>query len=406
MSSKFGTAIARLRNTPGIAGDAAMILVVLVLGLGSVTYLLVHYRIVLPGQSQYHFAAEFDQAPAVQLAARQEVRIAGVPVGKITGASVAHDGYAQVDFEIASGHPVYRNARVVLQSKTPLNIMYATLDPGTPTAGALPDGGVIPVSQTQRVTQPYELLDQLDERSRAALTSLVNEADVALAKAPTQLPGDLTAVKQAAISFRPVVQALAERRANLRHLVTSVSQIATAAGGDDQRLARLASDLEATLSVVSERDQQLGRTIDQLPGLTRSVRSSMTSAARLSRQLSPTLDALTKASGALPKTLADLSATVGNVSTVVTKARPVVAKARPVVHSLSPLTRNLHTALGYLSPVTSNLPAATARLVPWLNDLGAFIYNTSSSFSLGDANGGLGRADLVVKLYDPTGGGQ
>lgn len=398
--------MARLRNTPGFAGDAAMILLALLLGLGSVTYLVVHYRIVLPGQSQYHFAAEFDQAPAVQLAARQEVRIAGVTVGKITGASVAHDGYAEVDFEIDPSHRVYRNARVVLQSKTPLNIMYATLDPGSPAAGPLPEGGILPVSQTQRVTQPYELLDQLDDRARAALTSLVDETDVALAKAPVQLPRDLSAMRKAAISFQPVVDALAQRRTNLRHLVTSVAQIATAAGGDDQRLAKLATDLETTLSVVSHRDRELGATIEQLPGLTRTVRSSMHGAAKLARQLSPTLSSLTKAAGALPKTLSDLSSTVGDAQAVVTKAQPVVTKARPVVASLSPLTRDLHAALGSLSPVTSNLPSATAKLVPWLDDLGGFIYNTSSSFSLGDANGGLGRADLIVKLYDPTGGGQ
>jgi phospholipid/cholesterol/gamma-HCH transport system substrate-binding protein len=55
--------------------------------------------------------------------------------------------------------------------------------------------------------------------------------------------------------------------------------------------------------------------------------------------------------------------------------------------------------------VVSTLPEATQKLVPWLDHLGAFIYNTSSSFSLGDANGGIARAYVVVKLSDPTGGG-
>lgn len=405
MTSKLGTTVARLKNVPGIGQDLITTLGLAVLGVAAVAYLLIHDGIDLPGQSKYRFAAEFDQAPAIQLAARQEVRIAGVTVGKITGDSVASDGTAKVDFEIDPGHPVYKNARVVLSSKTPINIMYATLNPGTPSAGLLGDGGVIPVTQTSRVTQPYELLNQLDERTRAALTSLVDESAVALADAPRQLPGDLVAVKNAAASFKPVVEALAQRRENLRRVVTSLSQIATAAGSNNERLARLAADLETTLSVVSQRDSQLGSALNELPGLTDTLRSSMTAASSLTSQLSPTLDSLIHASGRLPQVLGDLNTTVGLAQTVVQEATPVVAKALPVVQNLAPLADDLHSALTSLTPVANNLPTATARLTPWLDNLGAFIYNTASSFSLGDANGGLGRANLIVKLYQPTGGG-
>ena len=39
-----------------------------------------------------------------------------------------------------------------------------------------------------------------------------------------------------------------------------------------------------------------------------------------------------------------------------------------------------------------------------MDDLAAFTYQTSSSFSLYDANGGMGRANLHVDLTNPTGG--
>jgi phospholipid/cholesterol/gamma-HCH transport system substrate-binding protein len=96
---------------------------------------------------------------------------------------------------------------------------------------------------------------------------------------------------------------------------------------------------------------------------------------------------------------------VSSARDLVVKARPVVREARPVVADLRPLTGDLRSALSDLGPVAANLPRATKRLVPWLDDLGGFVYNTSSSFSLGDVNGGIGRANVVVKLSDPTGGG-
>lgn len=403
--SKFRTALARLRNTPHIGRDVGAIVALLAAGAVAVGYLFVHYQIVMPFNHNFHFSAEFDQAPAIQLAARQEVRIAGVSVGRITGDGIAPDGHARVDLEIDAGHPVYKDARVVLASKTPLNVVYVSLDPGHASAGQISAGGVIPVSQTSRITQPYELLDQLDERTRAALTSLVDDGAVAFTNSQSVLPQDLATLRTAMQSFQPVVDALAQRRENLRRLVTSVSQIATAAGGNQQRLASLAADLETTLGVVSARENQLGSTLQQLPALTSTLRTAMAKGAGLADQLTPTLDALSGASGKLPKVLADLAATVGKAQSVITAARPVVSKARPVLQNLSPLASDLNLALGSLSPVTSNLPAATQKLVPWLNDLGGFVYNTSSSFSLGDVNGGLGRANLIVKLYNPTGGG-
>jgi len=41
--------------------------------------------------------------------------------------------------------------------------------------------------------------------------------------------------------------------------------------------------------------------------------------------------------------------------------------------------------------------------VPWLDDLSAFVYQTSSAFSLADVNGGLGRAQVNLKVDDPKG---
>jgi phospholipid/cholesterol/gamma-HCH transport system substrate-binding protein len=404
MRRRLSTTWGRVRNVPGLPRDLVLIAILLTLGTVSSVYLFSKYDVSGPFHERIEFAAEFDQAPAVQLASRQELRIAGVPVGKIEGAEVSDAGNARLTFSIEPGHTVYENARLVMRSKTPLNIMYVALDPGGPPAKPLGKDDVIPVSQTERVLQPYELLDELDSRARGALTDLVLESDVALASAPQELPEGLAAADGATSSFQPVVDALQDRRANLRHLVTAVSEISTAAGADDERLASLAAALEETLSVVSARDEELGASLAQLPGVTSTLRDAMSSAAALTDELSPTLESLHRASGELPKALSRLTSTVSNARALFEVARPVISKARPVIADLRPLTADLSSTLGDLSPVTSNLPGATAKLVPWLDNLGAFVYNTASSFSLGDANGGLGRANLVVKVYDPLGG--
>jgi phospholipid/cholesterol/gamma-HCH transport system substrate-binding protein len=403
--TRFDTAIGRMKNTPGLLRDLALVIALLFTGSAATVYLFAHYHVNLPWESKYSFSADFDQAPAIQLSSVQEVRIAGVSVGKITGAKPDQNGTARLTFSIDPKYKVYRNATMVLQSKTPLNVMYFTLNPGTASAGPLPENATLPVSQTQRVTAPYELLDELDPRARAALTSLVDEADVALANASTTLPPGLTSADSAITSFQPVLTALTQRKAQLRQLVTSISQIATAAGNNDTQLAQLVNALQTTLYVVSKNGTSLSTALQQLPGVTSTLRTSMASAASLTDELTPALRNLSAAAHALPNTLDHLTNTVNNVRTLATKAGPVVAKLRPVLADLRPLSGNLRPAIADLTPVIANLPQATARLVPWLDDLGAFVYNTSSSFSLGDANGGLGRANVVVKVNNPTGGG-
>jgi len=401
----LGTALERMRNTPGLARD--LIITVCVVAVGGVAFASIfrHYDFLRPGAERYTFSAEFDQAPAVQLASRQEIRIAGVSVGKILDAKPTAAGRALLTFSLEPGHQVFQNARLIMRSKTPLNVMYVTLDPGGPPAQPLPENGTIPLGQTDRVTQPYEVLDDLDTRARAALTDLVDDGDVALAHAATDLPSGVSALNGAISSFDPLVSAMQERRENLRRLVTAVAEISQAAGDDDERLASLADSLESTLGVVAADDEQLGTALERLPGVTTTLRESMHSAAQLTDELTPTLEHLTGASAQLPDALDHLVSTVRNLRGVLTKAKPVIAKAKPVVADLRPLAGNLKTTFGDLKPVSATLPQATARLVPWLTNLGAFVYQTSSSFSLGDANGGLGRANLVLKVLDPTGGG-
>jgi len=393
----------RIRNVPGLRSDLVVLAVLVALGVASGGYIVSHYEAILPWEDRVEFTAEFDHAPAVQLDARQEVRIAGVPVGKIIDAKPTRQGTALLTMSIEPGHQIYDNAHVVLRSKNPLNVMYVALNPGGPPGRPLPSDKVIPASQTERVLQPHELMDKLDERTQSALTSLLDEADVALAQAPKRLPGGLRATDATLASFQLVLEKLQHRRGAIKRLVTAIARISAAAGEDDQRLAALASSLQETLAVLAKRDKELGATLAELPGLSGTLRRSMTSTAALTEELNPALDNMQAAAGKLPSAVSRLSKTVRKAGGLVRDAQPVVGKARPVLDDLRPLAGDVNSALTDFRPVVATFPRATKRIVPWLDDLSAFVYQTSSAFSLADVNGGLGRAQVNLKVDDPKG---
>lgn len=392
------------RNVPGLGRDIAALAVIVAIGLASVGYMLAQAGIVAPWADRYEFSADFEEASGVRPESLQEVRIAGVTVGKIIAAQPRPDGKARVTMSLEPGHQVYDNARAVLRSKAPINVVYVALNPGGPPGKPLAAGGTLPVTQTERPLQPSELLNNFDERTRNAATSLIDQSDIALANAPQHLPKALQATASALDAVKPVVQSLQTRRKTISRLVTSLAQISKAAGGDNERLARLTSSLQEALAVLDRRDKQLGKTLEQLPGFNSDLTRAMTETGELTTQLDPALDGLHRAAHRLPKALSRMRGSVEAAGKLIEAARPVVRKAEPVVADLRPLSRDLGSALGDFAPVTAHLPSATKRIVPWMDDLAAFVYQTSSAFSISDANGGLGRANITVDVMNPTGG--
>lgn len=392
------------RNVPGLGSNLVVVIVVLAVGVTAAGFLLPHYDISFPWSNEYRFAAVIADAPGMRAATKHEVEIAGIQVGTVKELTPVAGGHARIEMAIDPTFKVYRNATLEVRERSPINDVEVALFPGDPKSGELPEGGTIPLTQTRTFQQPYQVLDKLDARTRAALPSLLGQADVALASASQDLPGGLRATNTTLDTLKPVVDALQKRRDSIQKLVTSLSDIAQAVGNNDQRLASLITSLQETLSVLDTKDAQLRATLSQLPGFTGDLQHAMTSATNLTTQLNPTLDDLNSASDRLPGALSKVTDTVEKARPLVESLQPVVSKAKPLAADLKPLVGDLHSTADDLKPTTGLLPDATARIAPWMPNLAAFVYHTSSSFSLADANGGLGRAQVTVDVTNPAGG--
>ena len=406
---RFGRTWRRLRTVPGLGGHVAAV-VVLVLGAIAVTgTMLSASGVSLPWQGQRTVKVEFAEAPGVTTESSQAVTIAGVDIGKITSAEPSEDGKAILTLTIDDSHPIYDNARAVLRSVNPLNQMFVELNPGGPPGRPLADDAVLPVSQTERPVQLDEVMKHLDEPAQKALSDLLTQADVALARAPEEFPPGLRATDATLETLQPVVEKLETRREAIRRLVTSLGQIAQAAGGNQDRALRLADSAEQTLAVLAQSDDELRAGLDQLPGLSEELRNALTGTQRLTDQLDPTLDNLRKASAELPETLDRLADTSRTLGETVDAARPVVSAARPLVADLRPFVADVDAALDDVRPVTGALDKDTGYVVDYLTEIQAFVYNTSSVFGIEDGRSGIIRGHAVVPLPDggalPNSGG-
>ncbi|WP_064742988.1 MlaD family protein [Pseudonocardia spinosispora] len=393
----------RLRTVPGLGRDVTVLIALAIIGSVTGALILSQTGGILPWQQRSTVRIEVADAIAVSPRNSQEVRIAGVEVGQIVASEPTDHNTSIVTLAIEPGHPVYDNARAVLRPVNPLNQMYVTLNPGGPPGHPLPDGGVLPVTQTSRPVQLDEVLNKFDDRNRAALTQLLAESDDALVNAPSTVPAGLAAADTSMLTLRPVVERLQTRSEHIRDLVGALSELSAALGGDDERLRNLVDSTQQVLGVLSARDGELGDTLAQLPATTNEVRRALDGTSRLAAQLNPALDDVEAASDRLPGALATLTDAIGPLRDTVGAARAVVDKARPLVSDLRPITSDLHGSLDDLRPVSACLDDATSKIAPWMYDLSAFVYNSNSLLSVSDPNGGWGRGLATVTTNNPEG---
>ena len=390
----------RLRTVPGLGRDVTAVALMIVVGLVAATVIKSNLGGGYPWSASTTVRAEFAQIPGLNPKSKSTVTIAGVKVGTVTGVEATRQDTAIVTMKL-DGHYAFRqNARAVLRPKNPLDEMEIELNQGAAPAKAL--HGTIPVAQTERPVQADEIFDHLDERSQQALTDLLVQSAAALKHAPQTLPGGLASTTDTLDTLRPVVVALQTRREKIAQLVTALSRISAAVGSNDARVTRLADATSNTLSALADNDGQLRASIAQLPGLTTQLRTALSSTQDLTAQLDPTLKSLDQASHSLPPALRRFRSTITNLGRTVDAARPVLAKAVPVIADLRPTIANTELSLRSLTSVTSQLDADTQTVMSYLTDINAFVYNTSSVFGAGDANGSIIRGHLIVPL--PGGG--
>ncbi len=120
--------------------------------------------------------------------------------------------------------------------------------------------------------------------------------------------------------------ALAERRDNLRRVITNFKLIAEELGRSDTDLAEFVSTQNAVFGAFAEEEQNLRLTLQELPGALRETRGALSASASMSQKLTPALIDLLPSARALAPALREL--------------QPFLAKTEPAIREqIRPFTK-------------------------------------------------------------------
>jgi ABC-type transporter Mla subunit MlaD len=261
-----------------------------------------------------------------------------------------------------AGLPIYKDAEMKVRPRIFLEgNFFVDVQPGTPGAKPVPDGGTIPITQTSGPVQLDQVLSALQADTRKELQVLVQGYGDALNGKP--LPGEdasqdkavkgLTAgqalnrsldystaalrgiaiVNQATLGTSPDMH-------DLSRLIAGQQKVSAALSSNDQNLKDLVTNFNRTTAAFAGESSNLSATIHLLPGVLEQARPAL---ADLNASFPPTR---AFAREILPG--------VRQSAATITASFPWIAQTRALVSpaELQGLVRNLQPATAALSSVT------------------------------------------------------
>jgi phospholipid/cholesterol/gamma-HCH transport system substrate-binding protein len=349
-----------------------------------------------PGLSRGGYALRLMVPTAVSLGPGAQVRVAGLPVGRVDaidrrGTSVI----VTVDLEDDQG-PLPADTTYAIRLRSLIGENYVELFPGH-ARRLLDHGAVLPVSaQRSEYVDLEQILDQLKGGTRVRAQRMFRGLGQAVGGRGGELNDVLAGSSGLLREVSPVMRTLAADRTRVAGLVEDVGDVMRAVGQRGADLQTLARDLRLSTTAIARRDDALRATIQELPLVMQQVRST---------------------AGVLRATTARSAPVVSRLADALLAVRPAVQRLRPAAQEGRDLVREVDRAAPALRTILTGVrdaqPAATAalpqvrkvlcqvnpalqRLAPYSRHLVTVFQHMGSAANYYDAQGHAARLHAMV----------
>ncbi|HEU4974328.1 MAG TPA: MlaD family protein [Baekduia sp.] len=344
----------------------------------------------------------------------EDVKIAGVKVGKIDALDVTPDNKAAVVLDITEpGFQDFRkDATCTIRPQSLIGERFVECTPtqprpdGAPLPPELPviqhgDGEgqhLLPASQT---IKPVDLdlvtnIMRLPYRQRFSI--IINELGTGLAANGGELRQAIRAADPALLQTDRVLKILADQNQTLRRLAENGDKVLAPLARDRQRVAHFIETANTTAQASAERRADIEANFERFPKFLQELRPTMQQLGAMADQMNPVL--------------ASLGAAAPDVNRLFTQMGPLAEAATPALKTLGdaadvgdqallkskPTIQDLGTFASKAKPTTKNLGALLSSLrdtggMDWLMN---YLYYQTAAVNGYDSLGHYLRAVLVI----------
>jgi len=365
------------KSAPSVARIGAMVVFALSC-FGLLLYLWLAFGGPIPLKPQgYRFTTSFEEA--TQLATEADVRISGVPVGKVKAIEPERaTGRSAVEIELESRYaPLPSDARAILRQKTLLGETYIELTPGSPDAEPVAEGGTLAASQVAPTVQLDEIYRTFDEDTRRAFQTWMQEQARGIGDYGRDVNDALGNLAPFAEDTAEIVDILNRQEGAVTSLVSNTGVVFEALTERGDQLRSLIENADRVFETTAARDRELQETFIALPTFERESDVTLDRLAQFAQDTDPLVTQLRPAARELSPTLRDLGALAPDLEALLRELQPlidasvrgfpaaerVLDDARPLLAQLDPAMRQLTPIFDFLGLYKPELTAFFANTV-------------------------------------------
>jgi virulence factor Mce-like protein len=327
---------------------------------------------------KYEVNVQFPEATT--LAEQADVRISGVPVGKVQHKQL--DGkktLATLRIDPAYA-PLPLDVQAILRQKTLLGETYVELTPGTRNGAKIPDGGMLKPGNVAQTVQLDEIFRAFDPKTRAAFRTWFE----AQGRAFNNRGRDLNAALGNLVPFEQdagtLLEILNEQKADTSRLVRNTAVVFDALTQRGDQLRSLITNSNRVFATTADRNAQLKQIFTIFPTFLDESRATSTRLTAFAEQTNPLIDELRPAARELSPTLIDLKSLAPDLKGLFRDLGPLITASKKGLPAVTRILNDTAPLLGQLDPFLRNLN-------PILDYLGLYKREIASFFSLDSAAG-------------------
>lgn len=337
----------------------------------------------------YRFHVRFGEA--TQLAQQADVRISGVPVGKVVklelGPGETTDATIQLDERYA---PIPRDARAILRSKTLLGETYVELTPGDAGGGTLPEGGILPGAQVRDTVELDEIFRSLDPLTRQSFQIWMQSLAEGIDGRGADLNNAFGNLAPFAEDTNDLLRILNEQESAVQLLVRNTGVVFDALSRRGDQLTNLIRNSNTVFGTVAARNTELQETFRAFPTFERESTLTLNRLDRFARKADPILTQLRPVARELSPTLQAAGRLAPSFRDFFVDLGPLITYAKPGLPAFRRVLADLRPALGQLDPFTRSLNPFLGFVADYLPELDGFVGNivAGTQATLGEGAGG------------------
>lgn len=377
MKLPSGKILASIATVVVFLGGSLAIFVYLMDGAG--------FRVPVVQKEPYHVAVEVPDAD--NLVDLGQVRIAGVPVGKVRDVSLPGPGkpaLVKVAFDDAAA-PLHEGVRFRVGERSAVGESYLDVVDGK--GPEIPAGATLPSQAVQGSTQLRDLLASLDQRTRSAMRDMMRSLDAGTHGTRDDTSATLAGLGRLGRQGHTALDAAAAQSEDLRSLARSTTTLVRALDTGEGQLTTLVANAHRVTRATAGQRQAIESTMRQLPGTLGSAETATRSLSELSGALSPVAAGLAAAAPDLSTALRQLPAATSDLRGLLPALDGSLHRAPGTLGRVPTFAQDVRNVVPEMDSILADINPMLSYLEPYGHDFAGYIANFNATLAYTDEAG-------------------